>query len=109
MAHLPGPPPWPLSTFPPVAFPPHHKSLLTKSSSLGGGGSGDGDGGAGGDGGCGSIIMFSSSSWGKGNLRVDSISSMGGSALTGVGEIRDSWAKDEEGELINEPVRILKM
>lgn len=50
--------------------------------------------------------MFSSSSLGKGNLRVDSISSIGGSALTGVGEIRDSWVKDEEGELINEPVRI---
>jgi hypothetical protein len=31
---------------------------------------------------------------------------MGAGALAGVNEIRDSWANDKEGEVINESVKI---
>jgi hypothetical protein len=84
------------------------------SSKVGGGGGGGGEGGGGegggggggggidGEGGCGTSSSSSSGGGGDGDLGVGS---MGAGMLAGIGEIRESWAKDEEGEVADEPVQ----
>ena len=74
----------------------------------GGGGGGDGGGGGGGidgKGGCGACSSGISSSSGGGGDGDLGVGSMGAGGQAGMGEIRESWAKDEEGEVVDEPVQ----